>query len=354
MAEGATYKDAGVDIETKGQFTDSIQRIMRRTYGPRVIDLPDGFAGLCSLTPDGLITRKYRQPVLASCMDGVGTKLKIAFMMDKHDTVGIDLVAMSVNDLITVGAEPLYFLDYIAISKVEKAKLTQIVKGVAEGCVQANCALIGGETAEMAGFYAEGEYDLAGTATGVVERERIINGSRIELKDVVIGIASSGLHSNGFSLVRKVFFERAGMKVTDPVAEFGRPLGEELLKPTRIYAQTVMALLSHYKIKHVVHGIANITGGGLADNIERLLPKGMLVRIRKGAWTAPPVFQVLARVGQVPEEEMYRVFNMGIGMAVIVPAFNATMVLDLLRRNDEEAWVIGEVRAGKRGVVFGG
>ena len=287
MARALTYKDAGVDIETKGAFTDTIPAIMRRTYGPRVIDLPDGFAGLFALDKMGLLAKRYREPVLAACTDGVGTKLKIAFLMDKHDTVGIDLVAMSVNDLITVGAEPLYFLDYIATSKIEPAKLAEILKGIAEGCVQSNCALLGGETAEMAGFYAPGEYDLAGFATGVVERGRIINGGLIRPKDVVIGVASSGLHSNGYTLVRKAFFDEGKMSVGDPVAEFGCPLGEELLRPTKIYAATVARLLAHYKVKHVLHGIANITGGGLRDNIERLLPKRCQARIVKKLLAGP-------------------------------------------------------------------
>ena len=352
MARALTYKDAGVDIETKGTFTDSIPAIMRRTYGPRVIDLPDGFAGLFALDKMGLLAKRYREPVLAACTDGVGTKLKIAFLMDKHDTVGIDLVAMSVNDLITVGAEPLYFLDYIATSKIEPAKLKEILKGIAEGCVQSNCALLGGETAEMAGFYAPGEYDLAGFATGVVERGRIINGGLIRPRDVLIGVASSGLHSNGYTLVRKAFFDEGKMSVGDPVAEFGCPLGEELLRPTKIYAATVARLLAHYKVKHVLHGIANITGGGLRDNIERLLPKRCQARIVKNSWPVPPVFQVLSRVGHVEEEEMYRVFNMGVGLVLIVPEFNADVILSLLKRQGETAWLIGEVRRDKKGVVF--
>jgi phosphoribosylformylglycinamidine cyclo-ligase len=218
--------------------------------------------------------------------------------------------------------------------------------------VQANCALLGGETAEMAGFYGPGEYDLAGFATGVVERRRIINGSLIQPKDVVIGIASSGLHSNGYTLVRKALLGEGSMSVADHVQEFSGTLGEELLRPTRIYAAAVARLLQHYKVKHILHGIANITGGGLRDNIERLLPKRCEVRIVQGSWPVPPIFQVISRVGGVVEEEMYRVFNMGVGMAVIVPEFNADVVLDLLKRSGETAWVIGEVRQGKRGVAF--
>jgi phosphoribosylformylglycinamidine cyclo-ligase len=352
MADGLTYKSAGVDIESKGAFTDSIQSLMRRTYGPRVIEMPDGFAGLVSLGRVGLLSKHYRDPILAACTDGVGTKLKIAFMMDKHDTVGIDLVAMSVNDLLCVGAEPLFFLDYIAISKVDPSKLKQIVSGVAEGCSRANCALLGGETAEMADFYAPGEYDLAGFATGVVERRRIINGSQISPKDVVIGIASSGLHSNGYTLVRKTFFDVAKMSVGDRVEEFGCTLGEELLRPTRIYAAAIGHIKAHYKVKNVPHGIANITGGGLCDNIERILPKRCQVRIKKGSWPVPPIFQVMQRLGRIEDEEMYRVFNMGVGMALIVPPFNADVVLKLLKRAGETAWVIGDVKGGKKGVVL--
>ena len=352
MASGLTYKDSGVDINEKGKFTDSIQAMMRRTYGPRVINLPDGFAGLCSLDRSTLLNRRYRDPVLAACTDGVGTKLKLAFMMDKHDTVGIDLVAMSVNDLICTGAEPLYFLDYIAIGKVDAAKLHAIVSGVVAGCRQANCALLGGETAELADFYQPGEYDLAGFATGVVERGKIIDGKKIAPKDVVIGVASSGLHSNGYTLARKAFLDKGKMALTDRVPEFGCTLGEELLRPTRIYAQSILHLLGKYKVKQVVHGIANITGGGLGDNIERLLPKRCQVRIKKRAWPVPPVFDRLARAGKVSDEEMFRVFNMGVGMTLIVPPFNADPVMDSLRKSGEKAWVIGEVKQGKRGVVL--
>jgi len=354
MSKGLTYKDAGVDIEAGGAFADAVHALMRRTFGPRVIEVPDGFAGLCALHPDGILARRYRRPVLAACCDGVGTKLKIAFMMDRHDTVGIDLVAMSVNDLLTVGAEPLVFLDYIATGRIDQDRLKQIVAGVAEGCVRANCALIGGETAEMPDFYQPGEYDIAGFATGIVEKRRIIDGRRISPGDVVIGVASSGLHSNGYTLARKVFFEKAGMDVADRVEEFGCTLGEELLRPTRIYAAAVRGVLAHYPVKRAVHGIAHITGGGLRDNIGRLLPARCEVRIRKGSWPVPPVFDVLQRLGEIEDEEMYRVFNMGIGLVLIVAPYNANVVLRLLKRHKETAFVIGEVRQGRRGVVLKG
>ena len=352
MARGLTYKDAGVDLKKYGGFISGIRRLTRRTYGPQVIELADGFAGLFSLRGAGMLSRRYRNPVLAACTDGVGTKLKIAFLMDKHDTVGIDLVAMSVNDLLSVGAEPLIFLDYLATGRLDPKKLTQVLKGISEGCVRADCALIGGETAEMTDFYAPGEYDMAGFAAGMVERRRVVDGGCIAPKDVVIGIASSGLHSNGYTLVRKILFERAKMSVDDPVKEFGCTLGEELLRPTRVYAGAIRAVLTHYKVKKIVHGVAHITGGGLPGNIARLLPKRCQVRIKKGSWPVPPVFDVVARTGGVAEEEMYRVFNMGVGMVVIVPAFNADVVLRILKRNRETAWVIGEVQQGKRGVVL--
>ena len=352
MASGLTYKDSGVDIAEGGRFARGIQAMMRSTYDPRIIELKDGFAGLCSLKPDGLLSKRYRDPVLAACTDGVGTKLKLAFMMDKHDTVGIDLVAMSVNDLIAVGALPLFFLDYIATGKVKSSKLLEIIKGITDGCRQADCALLGGETAEMPDFYGAGEYDLAGFATGIVERGRIVDGSRIEPKDVIIGIASSGVHSNGYSLVRKAFFDRAKMSVDKHVEELGCTLGEELLRPTRIYVRALRAVLAHYKVQHVVHGIAHITGGGLPDNIERLLPSRCHAVIKKGSWDIPPIFDLLRKAGKVASDEMLRVFNMGVGMALIVPQRNVAPILRILKRHKQKAWIIGDVKRGKRGVVL--
>ena len=351
MAKGLTYKSAGVDIEAGGEFTRAIQGLMRRTFGPRVLELPDGFAGLFALS-GGVLTKRYTRPVLAACTDGVGTKLKIAFMMDKHDTVGIDLVAMSVNDLVTVGAEPLFFLDYIATGKLSSRNLVQIIKGISAGCMQASCALLGGETAEMPDFYAPGEYDLAGFATGVAERHRLISGSRIKPKDVLIGIASSGLHSNGYSLARKLFFGRRKMSVNDRVEECACTLGEELLRPTRIYVKAIRAVINHYKVKHIVHGIAHITGGGLPGNIARILPESCQARVRKGSWTIPPIFDLIAKLGKIEEAEMYRVFNMGIGMVVVVPPYNANVVMRILKRNGQTSCVIGEVKKGKHGVVM--
>ena len=352
MARALTYKDAGVDIEAGDRFAKGIQPLMRRTFGPRVIEMKGGFAGLCRLDKMGLLGKRLRDPVLAACADGVGTKLKIAFMMDKHDTVGIDLVAMNVNDLTAVGAEPLYFLDYIATGKLAPGKMTEIVKGISDGCVAANCALLGGETAEMADFYAAGEYDLAGFATGVVECRKIIDGKRIEPKDVVIGVASSGLHSNGYSLARKIFFQRAKMSVSDPVDDFGCTLGEELLRPTRIYVAAVRAVLHHYRVKNIVHGIAHITGGGIAGNVARLLPKNCRVVIKEDSWPVPPVFAVIQKLGRIDKNEMFHTFNMGVGMILIVPNYNVNVVMRILKRHGETSRVIGEVRQGKRGVVL--
>ena len=352
LTAALTYKDAGVDFEAGNAFVNAIRKDVRRTYDQRVILLEDGFAGLCRLSADGLLMPRMRKPVLAACTDGVGTKLKIAFMMDKHDTVGVDLVAMSVNDLLAVGAQPLFFLDYIAAGRLQPEKMAQIVKGIADGCVQADCALLGGETAEMPDFYAENEYDLAGFAVGLVERNRIVDGRLIAPGDVAIGLASSGVHSNGYSLLRKVFFERARMSPDDHIAELGCTLGEALLRPTRIYARAVAAVLRHYKVHRAVHGVAHITGGGLADNILRLLPKRCQLRIHKKSWEKPPIFDFISRTGGIDPVEMFRVFNMGIGMVVIAPERNAHPIMRMLKRHGETARIIGEVRRGKRGVVL--
>ena len=353
MPKEMTYANAGVNLEVAAGFKKDILHHLHRTYGPRVIDNPGGFGGLFSLdTHTRLLARSYRRPVLVASTDGVGTKLKIAFMMDKHDTVGIDLVAMSVNDILVQGAEPLFFLDYIACDKIVPERHLQIVKGVADGCVEAGCALLGGETAQMPGLYAEGEYDLAGFGVGVCERSRLITGAAVRPGHVIVGLHSTGLHSNGFSLVRKVFFEGAGMKVTDTVPELGATLGEELLRPTRIYAAPIRKLLAHYRRKKVILAIANITGGSFAKNIPRVLPERCAAHLRLGSWPIPPIFKVLQRVGAVADEEMYRVFNMGIGMVVIVSKYHVESVLHLLKRAKQPATVIGEVKAGAKKVVF--
>ncbi|GJQ59976.1 MAG: phosphoribosylformylglycinamidine cyclo-ligase [Candidatus Scalindua sp. AMX11] len=339
----STYKDAGVDIETKSRFTRDIYGQMRKTFGPRVIENPGGFAGLFSLNCN---SREYEQPVLIASTDGVGTKLKIAFMMDRHNTIGIDLVAMCVNDLLVLGGEPLFFLDYLASSSLVPEKLKEVVEGIATGCCESGCSLIGGETPELPGFYNPGEYDLAGFAVGVVEKKRIIKGDKILPGDVVIGLRSSGLHSNGFSLVRKVLFEKANLDIHSEIDQIRGNVGDELLVPTKIYVQPIMSLLRQYKMKRVVKGMAHITGGGLLGNIPRILPSGCSVQIHKGGWPAHRIFSVIQEMGEVAEHEMYRVFNMGIGFVLIVSKSFSSSVLKNLQKMKEEAFVIGEVVKG--------
>ncbi|MEW6356258.1 MAG: phosphoribosylformylglycinamidine cyclo-ligase [Planctomycetota bacterium] len=353
MAKELTYKDAGVNLELAADFKKQIEHHLRRTFGPLVLDNMGGFGGLYSLYGDGkLFQKRHKKPVLVAGTDGVGTKLKIAFMMDKHDTVGIDLVAMSVNDVLVQGAEPLFFLDYIATGRLDKRRELEIVKGVADGCEMAECALLGGETAQMPDMYQEGEYDLAGFAVGIVEASRLIDGNRAEPGDVLVGLESSGIHSNGFSLVRKVFFDRQKMKVTDTIAELGMSVGEALLKPTRIYIRAMKPVLRHYRVKHVVKGIAHITGGGLVENVPRVIPKNCDAVIRKKSWPIPPIFDVIRKLGNIEEEEMYHVFNMGIGMVLIVPPFFVDSIIAQLARLDQPACVIGEIRPGSKTVRF--
>ncbi len=345
-----TYKEAGVDISTKEKFTTAIYADMRKTFTPRVIECPGGFSGLFSLHYNNRLFHKYEQPVLVSSTDGVGTKLKVAFLMDKHDTVGIDLVAMCVNDILVMGAEPLFFLDYMASSRIVPSRLQEIIKGMVAGCKEAGCALIGGETPELPGFYHDEEYDLAGFVVGVVEKKKIILGKHIRPGDVVIGIRSSGLHSNGFSLVRRVFFEEAKWPVTKMVEELGCTLGDELLRPTKIYVRAVRHVLAHYKVKKVVKGIAHITGGGLPGNIPRILPEGCSIKIDKKNWTPHPVFSLVKNLGKIADKEMFRVFNMGIGMVMIVKNYYADSIIRMLEEAGEEVSVIGEVVKGDRKV----
>jgi phosphoribosylformylglycinamidine cyclo-ligase len=353
MGKRKAYEEAGVDVEAAASFAEEIQHHLRRTYGPRVVDAPRGFAGLFRLDHDvRLFARNYRDPVLAACANGVGTKLKIAFLMNKHDTVGIDLVAMNVNDLVVRGAEPLFFLDYLGTSRLKPETMCEVVAGIATGCVEAECALLSGETAQMPGFYADGEYDLAGFAVGVTERDRILGQGPADIGDRLIGLASSGLHANGYSLVRKVFFEQAGMSVDDYVEELGGTLGRELLRPTRIYVRSVLNVLRYYKVKQVVHGVAHIAGGGLVGNIPRVLGEGRSARIRKGSWPIPPVFPLIQKTGNVDEDEMYQVFNMGIGMVLVVSEYYAGAVMKRFRRSGIEPYPIGDVVGGKTGVVF--
>jgi len=349
----ATYKDAGVDLDVYREAMARLPRLIHRTQTPRVIRLDGGFAGLCRVDfANRLFARNYREPVLVACTDGVGTKLKIAVMMGRHDTIGIDLVAMSVNDCLCCGAEPLFFLDYVAMAKDDPPLLETIVRGITEGCLQSDCALLGGETAIMPDLYAEGDYDLAGFCVGVVDRKNLITGRSVMPEDVAIGVASSGLHSNGFSLVRKVVFKTAGLAVGDYVEELGQTVGEALLVPTQIYAQAVRGVLGHYHVKNVVHAIAHITGGGLCENLARVVPEGVRVVIDRGSWTAPPVFGWLQRLGQIDQEEMDQVFNMGIGLVLIVSPFYAQSIQQQLRRCGLGSWVIGRAEAGASGVVW--
>lgn len=345
--KGLSYRDAGVDVNTKGQFTTDIYSKMQTTFGPRVIENPDGFGGLFALNSR---YKKYRQPVLVSSTDGVGTKLKIAFMMDKHDTIGIDLVAMCVNDIIVLGAEPLFLLDYLASSKIVPKVLHEVLNGIVAGCHQAGCALIGGETPEMPGFYHEGEYDIAGFVVGVVEKDEIITGKAIKPGDQIIGLRSSGIHSNGFSLVRKVFFDKAKMKTTQNLKKYGlnTTLGEELIRPTKIYVKPILKILNKHTTKDIIKGMAHITGGGFPDNIPRILPEGCAATLGKKRWDVPEIFKIIQDVGEITDQEMFHVFNMGIGMVLIVSKSDVETVLNDLRRAKESGIVIGEVTSGDR------
>ncbi|MDU0457244.1 MAG: phosphoribosylformylglycinamidine cyclo-ligase [Geobacteraceae bacterium] len=329
-----TYKDAGVDITAGNNFVNMIKPLVKATSRPEVLADIGGFGGLFSLN-----TSKYKNPVLVSGTDGVGTKLKIAFMADRHDTVGIDLVAMCVNDIIVQGAEPLFFLDYLATGKLLPEKAAEIVKGIAEGCKQAGCALIGGETAEMPGFYTDGEYDVAGFTVGVVDRDAIIDGSCISVGNQLIGIASSGLHSNGYSLARKLIFDHMGLEIDSEMPGTGLSVADVLLTPTRIYVRSILNLLKDFSIK----GIAHITGGGLLENVPRVLPKGCIAKIDLNSWQRPVLFDLLQNAGNVEQDEMYRTFNMGIGMVLAVAEEQAEEVIDRLKGLGEQAWIIGEV-----------
>lgn len=349
----ATYKDAGVDLDLYADSMRRVQQLLSRTHSPRVIGLEGGFAGLFQLDfASPLFARRYEDPVLVSCTDGVGTKLKVATRVGVHNTVGIDLVAMSINDALCCGAEPLFFLDYVAMSHDDPPLLEQIVQGITSGCLQADCALLGGETAIMPDIYSRGDYDLAGFCVGVVDRKRIIDGRSIAASDVLIGIPSSGLHSNGYSLVRKIVFEIAGLDAQDHVEELGRTVGEALLEPTRIYARPLRQILGHYKVKSVVHGIAHITGGGVRDNLERILPDGCQAVLRKESWPTPPVFTWLARLGEVEPTEMERVFNMGLGLILVVSPFYAESIRAQLLQNGLESFSIGQIIAGPPSVVW--
>jgi phosphoribosylformylglycinamidine cyclo-ligase len=349
-----TYQAAGLDLNVYEQTLAGMVPFLRRTHTPRVLDGFGGFASLFSLDYNTrLFARNYRRPVLVTCTDGVGSKLKVAGLASKHDTVGIDLVAMSVNDCLCTGGEPLVFLDYLAMPRDDPALTRDLIKGISDGCMQADCALVGGETAILPDFYAPGDYDMAGFCVGVVERDHIINGRTIRPGDKVLGLASSGLHSNGYSLVRKVVFDKAGLKVGDFVPELGRTVGEELLEPTCIYVRVVKHILQHYPVKRrVVRGLAHITGEGLEGNVPRVLPTGCRVFLERGSWPVPPVFRWLQALGPVEDAEMFRVFNMGIGFVMIVSEYYAESIQRQLHEERVPTYVIGEVREGEPGVEF--
>ncbi|MCM3128200.1 phosphoribosylformylglycinamidine cyclo-ligase [Paenibacillus provencensis] len=339
------YKNAGVDIAAGNEAVEKMKKHVKRTFRPEVMTDLGGFGALFGLNKD-----KYDEPVLVSGTDGVGTKLKIAFAMDQHDTIGIDAVAMCVNDIVVQGAEPLFFLDYLACDKVVPDKIEAIVAGIAEGCHQAGAALIGGETAEMPGMYSEGEYDIAGFTVGVVDKAKIINGSNISPGDTVIGLASSGVHSNGFSLVRKLLLEQSGYSLQDEIAELGGTLGGTLLTPTKIYVKPVLALLDEVKVK----GMAHITGGGFIENIPRMLPEGVNVEIDHGSWPVLPIFELMQDKGSISNRDMFTTFNMGIGLVLVVSDADAAKTLETLRANSEEAYTIGRVTEGSGIVTFTG
>lgn len=334
MSQSFTYADAGVDIDKANTLVRSIKSIAGHTPRSGVMGEIGGFGGLFSLNLSNL-----ERPVLVSSTDGVGTKLKIAFMMNKHDTIGIDLVAMSVNDVVVQGAKPLFFLDYLAMGHLRNDVATDIISGVGEGCRQANCALIGGETAEMPGIYHDDEYDLAGFAVGIVDNTRIIDGSEIHVGHKLIGIASSGLHSNGYSLVRKICFDVLKLSVDSHIPELGKTLGEELLTPTRIYSESILKLIRDIPI----HGLAHITGGGISENIIRVIPKACKVIIHLGSWNIPPIFKLLQEGGNISDTEMMRTFNNGIGMIAVVPESAVQDVLERLNGAGEQAYLMGEV-----------
>lgn len=336
----ATYKDAGVDVEAGYEAVRLMRTHVKKTFRPEVLTDLGGFGGLFALNKN-----KYEEPILVSGTDGVGTKLKIAFLMDKHDTIGMDCVAMCVNDIVCSGAEPLFFLDYVAVGKNRPEKVAEIVKGVAEGCVMSGCSLIGGETAEMPGFYPEDEYDVAGFAVGIVDKGKMIDGKGIREGDKLIGLSSSGLHSNGYSLVRKLLNPKRE-KLMEHVEALNARLGDELLRPTKIYVKTILDLIEKYQIK----GISHITGGGFIENIPRMIPDGLRVRINKGTWPVLPIFNLLQELGEIKEKDIYNTFNMGIGMVLAVESGIADEVVNYLNTQSKQAYLIGEVVKGEAGV----
>jgi phosphoribosylformylglycinamidine cyclo-ligase len=340
---GMSYKQAGVDIEAADQAVDRIKPWVEKTRRPEVLAGIGGFGGFFALD-----TERFRHPVLVSGTDGVGTKLCISQMTGVHDTVGIDLVAMCVNDILVHGAEPLFFLDYLAVGKLIPEVVEELVQGVARGCMEAGCSLIGGETAEMPGFYGEEEYDMAGFAVGAVEREQLIDGTGVREGQVLVGLPSSGLHSNGYSLARKVLLEQNGLKLEQEIEELGKTLGEELLTPTRIYVKSILELIEQVDVR----GMAHITGGGITENLKRILPPGLGAVIEKKCLPEMPVFELIRRLGRVDEDEMFRTFNMGIGFIMVLDKAEADHCIALLKSQKEEPIILGKVSAGQEGVMI--
>lgn len=336
--KGLTYADAGVDINEGALAVEKMKGYVKETFTKGVLGGLGGFGGLFELDLEG-----YRKPVLVSGTDGVGTKLKIAIMKNKHDTVGIDLVAMCVNDILVQGAKPLFFLDYIATGKLESDKVADIVKGIAEGCKQSGAALIGGETAEMPGFYSEDDYDMAGFTVGIVEKEKMIDGSKIKEGDVLIGLPSTGVHSNGYSLVRKIFFDKLNLNIDSYVEELNGTVGEALITPTKIYVKSVLAILDEVKVSGMVH----VTGGGFIENIPRVLPEGLGVNVNLGSWEMLPIFPYMQEQGNVDTKEMYKTFNMGIGFILVVDENEVDALLRTVESINEKAYVIGSVKYGE-------
>ena len=345
MTEKLTYKDAGVDIDAGNRSVQLIKDSVKATYRPEVLGDLGGFGGLFALQ-----AANYKEPVLVSGTDGVGTKLRLAFMLDKHDTIGQDAVAMCVNDILVQGAEPLFFLDYLAVGKLDPEQVADVVKGVAGACRESGCALIGGETAEMNGFYPEGEYDIAGFAVGVVEKSKLITSEKVKEGDILLGLPSSGVHSNGYSLVRKIVFEHKGFKGDEYIEELGKTIGEELLTPTRLYPQSCLPLLKEFDL----HGLVHITGGGFYDNIPRALPEGLAVEVNAEAWQVPTIFKLLQQWGNVDWPEMYRTFNMGIGMVLIASIDEAEKIEAFLAARGETVYEIGRVVKGNHDVTIKG
>jgi phosphoribosylformylglycinamidine cyclo-ligase len=343
IKQGLTYAKAGVSTAAGDALVRRIGPVAKRTNISGVLAGVGGFSALFDLK-----SRGYRHPILVSSTDGVGTKLKIAFMSGIHDTVGIDLVAMSVNDILTQAAEPLFFLDYFVCGKLDVEIADAVVRGIAAGCREAGCALIGGETAEHPGDFSDGEYDLAGFVVGVVEKDKIINPAAIVAGDVLIGLPSSGLHSNGYSLARKVLFEKGRLKVGQRIAEFGRTLGEELLEPTRIYAKVTRELFA----KHAIKGAAHITGGGITGNLPRVLPEGRRALIERSSWTVPPVFNLIQKIGGVAQREMDNTFNNGLGMILVVGKKTADNITQTLKKIGEQSFIVGEIQNGPRGATI--